>query len=844
MTYDIEKGQFGKEYVQEIEIQLDACKYAYGAYAVHNRLSTDNVSLINAGDVDATININASDSSAAWYLTWNPVADLYAMTQYGEIVSFDITSGSQIQLSGRGLFGTIATNIPRYSILRIMHKGEADGSCRGFAYGCSTPNAYDPDYKVPLIFSTGQSSGGALRFSGLRRISHEAGEVDPGESIGTRARLRFEISDQVHDDIGIVPYPDKRTSNGTMFGKLLARNPYFQGRPVIYREGFRNSNSYYTPDFVSRKFIIDDANLSGGMFSVTALDPLIYLEDKKAKIPVASPATLAGNITNATTSFSFLDAPNNYFGGMSSTVFVRIDSEVIKCTVSGTTTLTIVDRGYRSVEKNHDAGASIQDCVVFTETNGIDAIVYALEEYTSIPASFIDDYSATIALLPAFELSEAIISKPMAVGEFVDSLVKLGNLIFYYNEITQKIVIDYIPELSIEPILIDGQVDIKRDSVRIDYNSKNQFTRFAYLWNPVDITNDNEENYAIRFLSVNIALEQPENIGQVNEKKTIKNPLLTGSTGDSLLATTYVNRVLSTNEEPPIIANVTLDASRIGNTEGGVLALGSIINLITQYNQDKDGNRLADLYQVQKISGDGFRGYQTKLKRYQAVQPGDVAFTVTASAVNYDLSTEFAPDPGEYTVYIDSNVVLGSNDVTLPAFTTGAQESGVILKIINRGRILGMGGVGGDAGIWSSGTETMPTAGQGGGIALNITVPTTIDNGAGLIWAGGAGQSGQRQTRTDIGGNPLAPQYYYPAAAGGIGGQGYGTAIGGLSTYAGYPPSAPTRGPRAQSGNQSSGNPWGQSSGAILGGIAIQSNGNTVTVTSGDNDSSIRGRRT
>ena len=838
MSYDERKSQNGQEFVQEIEIVLDACKYTAGEYLTKRVMAFKSAQTITDTDTGNFIVVNVP---VGWVDLWGVGETIYglAVTSF-EIFSFEPVSTGVVNITGRGLFGTTADDLSA-KIFTIYHAGEVDGTCRGFPHTCSNSDSYSADTKLRLIFSTGQNAGGVRRFPGLRKVSHDSCEVDPGESIGSRARIKFEISNQINNDYGIVPYPSKQTSSGTLFGKLLARHPYLEGREVIYREGLRGANTYSAPDFIERTFIIDDANLDNGLFSVTALDPLILTEDKKAKIPTASSATLSAAITGSPATFSFINAPSFYFGAMSAIVYVRIDSEVIKCSVSGSTQLTVLIRGFRSVTKDHSINSSIQDCVVFIASHGIDAIVFALENYTSISADYIDDYSAVIASMPAFDFSEMVISKPMSVSEFIDGIVKLGNLNVYFNEEDQKVAIEYTPELLIEPITIDQEIHIKRDSVQVDNNIKNQWTRFSYLFAPVDVTSDKEENFAIRFLSSNISLESAASMGQVNEKKTIKNGFVTDSTSDTLLVTSYVSRVLENNEISPKIITATLDASIVGIVGDGNLKPGSIINLSTKYNEDKDGNVTSDLYQVLKLSGDAFNGYKTKMRRYQALQPSTVDFVISLVAINYDLSDFYTPSAGHYIIYIDSTCEFGSFDTLIPAFTTGTQSGGVSFHLINRGRMFGMGGHGADCLL----LDISPPGGPGedGGCAFEATVDCTIDTGAGLIWAGGGGGSGEQQ---------LGGMGVYLAARGGSGAQGYGISLGGHYTngehsafdgleqsggQAGYGLSGRHGGAWGEPGELSTF--FGFAGGSA--GAAIKKNGNAVSVTAGDNALNIRG---
>lgn len=849
MTYDARKTERGQEFVEEIEIFFNGCQYAQDPYGNQNIFVKTGASSYGPGSTGFTLT-SSNPTFTTWYAQWvsYPSASLYAIVNE-EMVKCEVVDPTSILITGRGEFGTEAKTIAGTEIFRFMHVGEADGSCRGFSQTCSDSGAYDASVFRPMRFCNAPRVAGSVVIPGLfhKAISYNSAEVDVGESIGSPATLKFTLQDITGNDDLVVPYTDKRSSAGTFWGRTFARNPYPNGRKVIYRSGLRNAGTFGDPDWVERHFIIDSASVSGGNASFSCLDPIILTEDKKAKMPVVSPAQLSAAITGSPGTFSYVNAPSYYFGAMAATIYVRIDSEVIKCTVSGATQLTVVTRGYRSESKDHEAGATIQDCVRFAGTHVIDAIVFALENYSSMPASYIDDYTAVKALIPTVDLDEAIISKSQSVAEFISSMVKLGNLIFYFDESALKIVIDYIPELSIQPISIDETEHILRGSVNVNENTKEQYTRFAQLWAPVDVTKDADENYSINYLAANLDVESPSKMGEINEKKTFKSPLLTNSAGDSLIATSYCARVVSGAEKSPRIVTAVINAGSIGPTQGGDLKLGSIVNLVTKENQDIDGIPNAELFQVLKISGNAYENFTVKMRRYLATQPADVDFVISAGGVNYDLSYHFAPVAGNYNVYVESGVEFGSYSTSLPAFTTGAQAVGVSFNIILRGSILGMGGAGGDAGV--SGTPF--DIGDVGGIAFEATVPCTIDCGAGLIWAGGGGATGEYYV------NPQGPAPYYVPRRGGGGGQGFGTSIGGRNT------NGITFTDRAQSGNQSSpgvtncpdGGEWGESgsstystSGALISGgapgEAIKSNGNTVTITAGNNDFNIRGRRT
>lgn len=840
MTYDSRKDLRGQEYVDEIAIEFDCCKYVRNPY-LSQRFINGTSSLAPGSLGTLTISGGGTSANALWGAYNGKIYCRKAVSGgLFEIFRITVTSNTTVDVIERGMFGTSQVTIT--GAIEILHEGEANGSCRGFAQTCSNTDSYSPSEKTVFRFCSAPRTAGSIIFPGLhhKAVDYDSSEVDVGESIGSPAKLRVRLQDFTAGDENVVPYPDKRSSAGTWWGRMLARNPYMNGRKVIWRSGLRDAGTFVDPEWMERHFIIDSCSLSDGHVSLSCLDPVILAEEKKAKMPVVSPAQLAASITGTPTTFDYVNAPDYYFGANGSTIYVRIDSEVIRATVSGPKQLTVSQRGYRSTAKNHEAGATIQDCVRFAGTHIIDAITFAMQSYTSIPAAYIDNYVSVKTKIPTYDLDDCLITKPIPVQDFISAMIKLGNLIFYFNESTLKFVIDYIPELSVQPISINETEHILRESVTVNENTKEQWTRFAHIWAPVDVTSDAEENFAINYLAANLPVESSAKLGEVNEKKTFKNPFLSNSPGDSLIGSAYASRIVSAADRSPRIVTATINAANIGPTQAGDLKIGSVINLVTKEAQDIDGQPSSELYQVLKMTGNAYQNFEVKMRRYLSFQPQDVSFVISQGAINYVLSEHFAPSsPGEYTVYVDVGVEFGSFNTAVAAFSTGPQASGVSIKLLIRGSILGMGGAGGNAGI--SSTPEQP--GLDGGVAFEALCPVVIDTGAGLIWAGGGGGRGEFYI------GPQGPGVQLSPRKGGGGGQGYGYSLGGFNTNGASFTDRAAGGSKASPG--ANGGEWGQPGGSPIAGapagqagIAIKSNGNSVTIIAGNNDFNIRGRRT
>lgn len=837
MTYTLRKARAGQEVVKKVTLMLNACKYTQSPYVDYVALSNSTLR------TDSFTGAIASGYVTSGYVSaW--AGETFYIKNGAEFVACTITTSGSFNVVTRGAFDTTPEQIP-VGDYTITHKGQADFSCYGYSQTCSSSGSYDADAIREVVFSASPLAAGSQYHGGLefKGLNYTAAEIKPGESIGSRSKLSFQILDTAHNDYGLSYYADRQTNTGTLFGKLLARNPYFSGRKVVYSVGLRDAGTLNEPDWEHRTFLIDDANLNNGVFSCTALDALILTEGKKAKMPLQSTAQLTAAITGASTTITFGNAVAGYFGA-SGNIIVRIDSELIEVTANGTTTMPIVTRGFGHSEiKNHDINATVQNCIRFVNEHVIDCITYALETWTDTPAEYIDDYTATKALIPTAEISDYVLSSPMDVVEFINRCIFLGNLVFYFDDVLNKIIINYVSEFSISPIYLNENDHIKKGSVRKSENIKELYTRFNMSWAPYNLTKETDEkNQQLSLTGINVALESPAQLGETNEKKKMIFPMLTSSSADYLLAAGAINRVISVKEKPDIF-ECELDAESVGETQGDNLKLGSIVSIQSRENQDKTGLGSARLYQVLNISGDPFESFKVKMKRYQLLEPSAYDFVIEPDTyINYILTDHYNPTiAGQYTVYIKSGAIFGSSNNTLPAFKTGTVSAGVSFKFIARWQVMGANGAGGDAGIVSVSAQQ----GAAGGTALEVNCDVEIDNGAGIIWGGGGGGDGLPYV------SPPYP-YVYISRSGGGGGQGFYTALGGQNT------NGIIFTDRAPSGTQSaygaplsglSGGAWGEDGGRASGrstnaGIAIKSNGYNVTITAGDNALSIRGRRT
>ena len=849
MTYNSLKTQAGQSTATIARIKLDQCRHTTEQSVIDG--ATNAPSGIFPG---FTGNFTISGGNALAFANSNP----YVLWD-NEIIKVTVLSNVQLDITERGALGTTDADHQGKDI-KIMHSGEADSSCFGFPDGCSSSDSYSATDKISFDFPNTQLETNRIYYNGFDTWTHKPSIIDPGQSMGKRSGGTLTLKDGRDTDV-YVPYPNRRSLQGTLFNKWLARHPNFSGRPIEILTGFDPLN-FDESNFITRKYIIDTHSLNNGLMNFTYKDPLILTEDKKAKAPLASLGTLSVIIDNPSATITYTNAPAFEYGPITSTVFVRVDSEVIECTVLSDFVLTIVTRAYGGTNKaDHSINSTLQSCLVYTNKNVVEIIVDLMTNYTDIDSDFLDDYSGIIANTSTINLT-AVISKPEAVSVLINELIKNGDLVMFYSETEHLIKIKSVIGESSGSISINEDDHISGGSISVDENIKNQFTRYTVGWAVNDVTKlKDDEYFSILYQSINLTQEQPDKKGEVNQKETFYNRWLTDSNDDVIIGSSIAQRLIDRTDRTPEIFTIELDVESVFDTQGSTLDLGTIFNLSTSRRVNTDGSNKAGNYQVLSMKDLTNNKYQVKSRLFQdPIEGVTVDFTISTNKENYDLSTEFSPVAGNYIVLIDTGVEIGSTNTAVDAFTTGSQAAGVTFDFIVRGSILGMGGAGGNGGILlapnpsdeDGGFSQIGSGGFVGGNAFNATVNCTINTGSGAIWAGGGGAAGEESFCTTVAPSTINPN----ARNGGSGGQGYGISFGGDAGKVSVDGSGLVdtgltggNGNKSSRGSQGSsfGGVWGGSgtdeSGVLAGagGNAIVSNGNSVTITNGNNNINIKG---
>jgi hypothetical protein len=273
-----------------------------------------------------------------------------------------------------------------------------------------------------------------------------------------------------------------------------------------------------------------------------------------------------------------------------------------------------------------------------------------------------------------------------------------------------------------------------------------------------------------------------------------------------------------------------------------------------------------------------------KQRGYVGMHMGDarnrtVNLTIAADTADYVIFTAASSpaDPVDVILTINAGVTVRATSASNAAIRSSTGwAAGSTLRIVNNGDIKGFGGDGGAGGNGQSGGAAgggiNGSNGSAGGDAIDVRLPTIIDNTSGNIYGGGGGAGGGAGDYSSNGvavtsgggggggGQGRGLTNTTTTGAGGAGGtRGNGTvANNGSSGGGGSDLNGPGIAGNAGSGstgNGGLGGAWGSvgANGSLAadatgtvgtggaGGFAVRKNGNTVTFSAGNNGSQVKG---
>lgn len=424
---------------------------------------------------------------------------------------------------------------------------------------CQYPLAYSAETKTyrfyenvadaPYLDLTGYP---ALKVGGIRT---EPTRITPGKGLGYRASVKFSLEDFTHHDRGVDPYVDSRTydptTQGTFFGKFIARNKYYAGRTARIYSGFLG-DGYSVDNFQVREYIVEtiDGPNNKGMVTVDCKDILKDLDNAVA--PTASEVYLTASITDSATTipidttgesalpitdsdgvnyrlepiageidfYTSSGAQSNialtgafelpFFDStgaaadiplvstdftVGETVRIRIGSELIDGTVASGQLESATRGAGGSTAAAHNIGASVQICITFAGVVVTDALRTILA-YAGIGESQINTAQWDEQESKWLGLTDmtGTISEPTKVKEIVEALMEQGTVYIWWDERDQLINLKAIaPQEEISTLTAyTDDYNFLHNSINVKRDLKKQVTQVWARYSKIDQTGDDD----------------------------------------------------------------------------------------------------------------------------------------------------------------------------------------------------------------------------------------------------------------------------------------------------------------------------------------------------------------
>jgi hypothetical protein len=521
--------------------------------------------------------------------------------------------------------------------------------------------------------------------------------------------------------------------------------------------------------FRSRTYLIDRVEgPTAGAVEVVAKDLFSKIEERKAVAPKPSNGRLSAGINNSQTTAVLVPAG---IGNLeySASGWVRIGSEVMSFTRSGDN-LTIARAQLNTAPATHDADDLVQLGLAFVGIQPHSIVSTLLTVYSSVPSSKINstEWAAEGALLP--ELYTGYVFEPTPVNDLIGELSMQAGFTVWHdvdtNMIKLQVLRPFSPAIDIDDAswIIEGTLSLRRQTQK-------RVSRTVVNFGQIDPTKqiDDVNNFRATAITIDALSEGPNQYDSA-AIKTINSRWIPAA-GRTFALNTGA-RITSIYRDPPIESSFELIADRYND-----LKLGQYFTLRTSALQDDIGaikeivqlpvelRRMATRTTVRAQQINYTAGFPETATRKIFIQENQKNVNLKSL---YD--SLYASTTGVTSVIFEilSGIVVSSASINIGAIETGFWPGGITINLVNKGKIFGKGGNGGQGG----GTNGPAQNGTKGGDAIVMNVNLTIDNGSGLIAGAGGGGGG--------GAGAIIPSFgITEGGGGGGGGSGFDLGLGG-----------------------------------------------------------------
>lgn len=522
MTFDTEKASAGRNPIRLIEIDLTKCALSYGS------------SPCAAGSVRT----GTAQAGGATSLTLDAGASAVDDAYNGMHVNITAGTGSGQQRTisdyvGATKVATVSvawtTNPDATSVFRITNPNSAT-ACYNTRKTCQDPVNFDGSatLTVKLCELTAEHQFAMAAIPCVEDIKSAHTQIEPGTATtGKDAGIAIRCVDFPHHDRGLDPYVANRTytpaSQGTYFGKLKARNPYYQDAVVRVKTGYW-STGYAAGNFKTRTYFLEkfEGPDKRGHVQLVAQSITRRLDDKRVTCPPQTVGKLTAALASGTTTnFTVLGDAGLYDTGGGS---VAINKEVIAYATgtnngNDTFTFSTLTRGVDgTTAAAHEQDDAAQKCVLFTVQTPRQIAYSLYVTYGGIPSSYIDttqwDSVANTWLTTTYTRR---LVKPTGIRKLLGDIHQQMAFFTWWDEEAGKVYLEAIrpPDYSSLSTFTTAN-GLVRESVEVGETSEKRITRVYVYYDPANpFEGDKPEHFRARVRGVDLNAEDADQFGDM-----------------------------------------------------------------------------------------------------------------------------------------------------------------------------------------------------------------------------------------------------------------------------------------------------------------------------------------
>ncbi|KKL63416.1 hypothetical protein LCGC14_2175290, partial [marine sediment metagenome] len=341
--------------------------------------------------------------------------------------------------------------------------------CFNTRVSCQDPPNYAPETKTYRFCDPVEGIPKLLAaIPSLKSVAVAPAKIDPGNTLGVRASVSIEFADHRYHDRGVDNYAAERISGvasffgtgytpydqGTYFGKLRARNPYFVGRLLHVLTGYlpwdHNKPAGNQPEFTQAEvldtlrrhtYVMDqwEGPDNGGSFKVTAKDVLRLTTGVKAECPVQNTGRLSAGINAGVTALTVTPAGTGN-AEYAAAGTIRLESELMTFTRTADA-FTVVRGTDGTTAAAHAADVAIQQGKRFSSIRVDSIIEDLLTNFAGVSSAYIPtaDWTAEADTWLASSIFSTVIVEPTSVETLVNELCREALVYLWWDEIDQEI---------------------------------------------------------------------------------------------------------------------------------------------------------------------------------------------------------------------------------------------------------------------------------------------------------------------------------------------------------------------------------------------------------------------